>query len=237
MTQLNLYEPPKPDPKDTTHSIVMSLVSIGMFDAPGIIQKLLPPPIEKRRNEWFQRIADGLNELQNKVDGFSIENLTENQAFISTLIELTFMAVASHEQERLDALRNAALNMALPHAPEDIRRKMFIEWLEEMTPWHWKILNVFYVNNLSGLILDLDDQDWIINLHLGKLGILIQEMYPEMMGNDLICTQIIKYLHNRGLIGNKFPDFGLATKLDHAPQISSLGKEFLRFITSPLEQS
>ena len=53
------------------------------------------------------------------------------------------MATRNHEQEKIDALRNAVLNSALPHPPDDSLQQTFLAWVDRFTVWHLHSLSLF----------------------------------------------------------------------------------------------
>jgi hypothetical protein len=52
-------------------------------------------------------------------------------------------AFRNHKKEKIDALRNAVLNSCLPGAPEDDIQMIFLNYIDELTPWHLRIMNLF----------------------------------------------------------------------------------------------
>jgi hypothetical protein len=235
--QMDNLTVPEPDSKDKIYNLITGTLSLVTLDASGLYAMIMKPPIDKRLHKFLQGLANRLMELQQKVEGFSVDNLSENEKFISGIVQLTQIAISTHEAEKLEALRNAALNSALPQAPDDIRQKMFIQWLNELTPWHWKILPLFEHPSLASIALNLGEKDWIINNGLSTVRELIEKTYPEMEQQGNLYIQIIRDLHLRGLVANYFPftQLGLMTKTQLHPVMTSLAKDFLKFIESPFK--
>jgi hypothetical protein len=69
-----------------------------------------------------------------------IDDLRENEEFVSTVVQACHIAARSHQREKADALRNAVLNAAIGAAPEDSKREMFLEFVDTFTVWHLKVL-------------------------------------------------------------------------------------------------
>ena len=61
------------------------------------------------------------------------------------------IALRSHQEEKLNALRNGVINTAKPMFPEDDIYLMFINWIDTFTPWHLRILN--YLNDSTHKII------------------------------------------------------------------------------------
>jgi hypothetical protein len=168
MVASNLSEIPEPDARDRIHKLMTELVSvspIGIPYASELIAAIIKPSHENRMREWLQTLAEALIKLQDERDNFRIEALSRNDSFVTAVLQLTAIAISNHETERLETLRNAALNSALPVAPDSIRQRMFIQWLQELTPWHWKILRLFGTAEIP--YLDIESEKWMINAHLG----------------------------------------------------------------------
>ena len=99
--------------------------------------------MEKRRDERMDSIARRLSELEQKVDELRLEDLRDNEAFVSTVMHASQAALRSHQKEKLDALRNAVLNAALPNAPDDDLQLMVLNYIDSLTPGHLRILTFF----------------------------------------------------------------------------------------------
>ena len=181
---------------------------------------------------YLQQLADDLVSLHNRLDDFDIESLVDNDTFVTTVMELTQIAVRTSQQEKIASLRNAALNSALPSTPDDTRIKIFCRWVDQFTPTHIKILKVFMSPEIPSI--DLQDNSWKENINLSILGQLIETTYPELVGNYELHIQIIKELYDEGLISNTFPSLMMMNRIEHSPKITPLGDEFLRFLESPL---
>ena len=133
---------------DIAYAIVKGAISsIPLPILPGVAAELMSliisSPLSKRQEEWITSIANGLVELQEKVDGFKLENLSENESFITCVMHSTQAAIRNHQEEKLEALRNAVLNSALPNAPEEDLQLIFVNWIDELTTWHLRILKFF----------------------------------------------------------------------------------------------
>lgn len=116
-----MKEKPKPDKKDVAHKAAKIVLSgIPWLGGPvaELFNTVIIPPLEKRRNKWIESIAEGLKELEEKVDDFKIENLKDNEMFITTVMHAKQVAIRNHQKEKLAALRNAVLNAGLPNPPE-----------------------------------------------------------------------------------------------------------------------
>jgi hypothetical protein len=103
----------------TTAKAVLSAIPIAGGPLSEFFSALLVPPLTKRREEWLQSIADRLKALEGKVEGFSIEALKDNEMFVTVFMHATQIAIRNHQREKIEALRNAVINVALGRAPDE----------------------------------------------------------------------------------------------------------------------
>ena len=120
-------EVPKESFGDYAHAATKGMLGcvpgVGAAVAEGF-NRIVQPPIEKRRGEWMERVTEAIQRLQDEAK-IKPEDLQNNEAFISTVLQASQIAQRNHQQEKIDALRNAVLNSALPSAPDDSRQQMF----------------------------------------------------------------------------------------------------------------
>ena len=99
-------------------------------------------PLSKRRTEWMIQVSDELNEiLENGV--LTEKDLQENESFISTVAQACNISLRNHELEKLEALRNAVKNSALPNCPDDDCRQLFLNFVDVCTVTHIRLLQFF----------------------------------------------------------------------------------------------
>lgn len=213
-------------------TIISSLPVVGPAFT-EVFNYFIVPGIEKRREQWLKRIDDDISKLKQKV----MEIDLGSEGFVSTYIQAMRYAVLNHEEENLQALRNAVLNCLLPQDPDEISQKIFIEWAGELTAWHIRILKIFKEQSRLIPEFNLSDPDWEINVVVRKLAHLIEENYPDTIGNYHLYMLIIKDLHRRGLITNLFPERDMLARIARQPELSPIARDFLKFITSPLDHN
>lgn len=68
---------------------------------------MIGPSLERRKEEWFNYLADAVDELRERLDGFDPRDLDGNEQFVSAVLAATTIAMKSHRQEKLEMLRNA----------------------------------------------------------------------------------------------------------------------------------
>lgn len=224
---------PQPDAKDIAYSIIKGTVSslpipIVSGVASELMSLLLAAPISKRQENWVSSIAQGLVDLQEKVNGFNLENLSENEGFVTTILHATQSALQNHQSEKLETLRNSVLNSALPNPPEDDLQILFIGYINDFTTWHIRILNLFDDPIKWASENNKQYPRWSM---AGSDAVLLIA-YPELEGKESFFRQIYNDLTAKGL-ANISPGTMTIQGL-MASRSTLMGKNFLRFISTPL---
>ena len=226
----------KPTKGDAAYrGLKIGLGGIPVFGgvAAELFGSFIAEPQAKRLEAFLISVDEGLKTLEEKVEGFSIDKLVENEIFVSTTIQAYQAVIRTHSKEKHEALRNAVLNSALPKAPDENRQAMFIQLCDELTDLHMHVLKLFEGTGIPSI--NLDDADWRKNIALKELADLIETTYPDYEGEFSLYIQVIDDLHRRGLIVNKLPAKNLMTKIARSPTLSPFAKEFLAFIKSPFD--
>jgi hypothetical protein len=228
---------PKKSGGDYAHKagevLVSSLPVVGPAVA-ALFNEVIIPPLERRRDQFLQELYDALKELEEKVEGFKIENLSENEMFITAVMHASRAATQNHQQEKREALRNAVLNSASRTAPEEDLQLMFFNWIDELTSWHLRILKFFdspenWVNKHG-----IEIPDW----PKAKPLRVFFEVYPQMKNKTQILNLMIQDLSDikELMDGDKIHSEMQKMAYLRVSHTTKLGKQFLKFITSPIEE-
>lgn len=216
------YASPKRSAGDVAHTVAkagLSAVPIVGGPAAELFQLVIVPPLEKRRAEWMERVAEGLKKLEAK--GLNIETLRDNEQFISAVMQASQIALRTHQEEKLNALRNAVLNVASNQTPDEALQAMFLSFVDNFTEWHMRVLKLFQ---------HPPDQPGVM---MGSLVPALENRYPELRERREFYDNIWRDLFSRGLVNTQslhgmMSGSGLTQKrtTDH-------GDMFLAFITEP----
>jgi hypothetical protein len=226
---------PKPEVGDVSHLAVKSfLASIPGLGAAAseIFNYVIAPPLVKRQQEWMEAVAIRLVELEKTVEGFKIENLRSNDNFLSTVIYATALAVRNHQEEKMCALQNAVVNVALNIPIEQDLEHMFLNFIDELTPSHLKVLKYFENPiewlKIKGITLP--------NYTAGGASTIFDTAFPEIAMIPDFAKQIVNDLSSRGLADDwESMHIMVSYSAMVAPRITPWGKKFLNFISSPTE--
>jgi len=146
MADQNKYEVPSTKAADIAHLVTRSGLGAIPFAGAAAIELLnivVTPSLEKRRNDWMEEVGEGLRNLEEQM-GVVLEELHDNDSFIDAALEATTLAIRNSEQEKIEALKNAVLNTALPNPVEKSLQVMFFSWIDTFTVWHIKLLTLFH---------------------------------------------------------------------------------------------
>ena len=217
---------------DGLHTTVRALMAAVTFigsPAEKLFTELVAPPIVRRRDEWVEKIALCLLQMENEGQ-VKIENLLENDLFQTTLLNATQLAIRNHQLEKKEALQNAVLNTALQKSPDEGLQLMFLAFIDVFTPTHIRILKFFE-----------NPQEWaqknnitFPNPSSGTAADALNYAYPKL-GKEL-TDAVVKDLSDRGLMygGNMHGGRHQEGRM-MVGRTTAMGKKFLKFISSPIE--
>jgi hypothetical protein len=188
----------------------------------------------KRKQEWEREIASAVQDLIDKVDDLAPERLVENVSFLDAVAFATTAAVTTGQQEKLDALRNAVLNTALPGDLDADTQAIFLRHVRDLTPSHLRLLKL-----LSDPPKWFAERDipWPDNIISGGLGESVVEVgIPELAGRRDLYDQLERDISAAGLYRGgglhvTMSAGGLATG-----RATEAGKAFLAFISDPRDR-
>ena len=184
-----------------------------------LVSLVLSPAVQRRRDEWFKDLADAVERLERRVEGFRIETLAQNESFVSATIQATRIALATHQQEKRGMLRNALLNIALGAEQNEDLQQAYLTAIEAFTPSHVKVLNFLWKGSDA------------LQPPITNYGQAIESVLPELRGQSNFLQYIMSDLRNRGFSNLSGPS---AAHPQH-PAITNLGIQFLTFVAAPKE--
>lgn len=165
------------------------------------------------------QVGEKLQELES--NGFKLDELQTNEEFISAVMHASQIALRTHQEAKLDALRNAILNVAKGQAPDEVLQNMFLNFVDTLTELHLRILKVFQAPLPPS------------GISMGGLSNVLEHNLPELRGHRELYDQLWKDLSSRGLVSTDslhgtMSGSGLAQK-----RTTVIGDAFLGFITEP----
>lgn len=210
---------------------VLGSIPVVGATASELLQLLVTPPLEKRRNEWMIEVGEKLKQLEQKEE-LDLIKLSNNDVFIDVVLQTTQLALRTSEKEKIQYFKNVILNSAVEENPNITEVQIFLNFISTFTVWHIKILKLFD-----------NPENWfkkngksLPNYMAAGLSNVLEEAYPELNGKrelyDLIWDDLLRAgLHKTSGLHTTMTGSGLMT-----PRTTTFGKEFLEFITeSPID--
>lgn len=192
-------QPPKKTTGDAAHAVVKGIVS-AVPTAGGplsvILETLFGPPIERRRERWFNELVEVVSELERRVEALTPETLSKDENFVTVALHATQIALRNHRDEKLGALRAAVLHAGLRKGPDEQLQLMFLRFVDELSPAHLSVLAL--LDNPVGWMERNDVQypGW----GMGGVSHVVEHCFPELRGRREVYEQLIRDLQARGLL-------------------------------------
>lgn len=236
------FSPPKPTIADNTHLAAKTIIPkieeaiSSVQGAPNLgLSKFLfdifPSPLEKRKKEWMEYIGNFLEENF----GEDLDNLKNNEKFITVLIQATRIAIQNHQKEKLDALRNSVVSSVYTQDISEDLQLTFIRFIDELTPSHILLLKFFvqFERELEK-IKSYPELLSFFHGHYEYSNALYQDEF-KMFVSDLNTRGLVRISQDIG----DFNDIYIKSNWlredtnDAQPRIivTSVTKDFIRFIT------
>ena len=232
MADENTSRPPKETAGDHAHALVragLGAIPFAGTAATELFNRVITPPLERRRDRWREAVGERLQTLEN-ARAIDVQSLQENEAFVTVVMQASQAAMRNHNKEKLEALRNAVLNAALPHPPDESLQQMFVNLVDEFTVWHLRLLHLFQ-NPLAWF--ETNNKEAPTFALSSSLSRLISAAYPELGQRGDLWQLMANELNAKGLLSGS----GLHTMMsaDGAFQkrTTDLGDQFIQFITEP----
>lgn len=218
---------PEKSKSDTSYEVARGIISnipaIG-GSLSVLFENIFTTPLDKRKKEWFESLANTINDLTNKVDELTPEKLSENELFVSVSMQATQIALRNHQQEKINALKNAVKNSAISISIDENKALMFTRIIDDMTPLHLLILK--FLNNPNEVEQILQNKTSSnIRYHYGSNMNIFKEYYPELNSSMGLINYVVKELHTKSFLHNDRALHSLGK------MTSGLADEFLLFIS------
>jgi hypothetical protein len=208
--------------------ITASAVPVFGGTAAEVIETLFRPTIDARRDEWLKSLADAFFRLQGKVEDFSLEQLSQDESFMTTFVTASQAAMRTHQEEKREALRNAVLNAALRTEPDEDMQVVFLGLVDRFTSWHLRILSL-----LNDPVASANQVNFKPSGTLGSMQTLITGVYPDIKEHKEFYELIYSELMASGLIVSGPISISINAEAMFQRRSTTMGARFLKFISSP----
>lgn len=134
---MSLAGPPSSGAADRAYAAAAAganLVPVVGGAAVELVNSVFGPPLERRRQVWFEELADAIQTLQ------AHDVPVDSDEFISAVATASRIALGTHLDEKLQMLKAAVTHAALPDRPADLLTMRFLRFVEELDPEHFVML-------------------------------------------------------------------------------------------------
>lgn len=189
-----------------------------------LVDAVLVPSIDRRREAWLRKLGELVNELSERIDGWTPDALSDDEPFVSAVVEASRIAMGTHLEEKLNLLKNCLANMALSTARDDFLDLQMFQYVDHLTPEHFVVLQ--YLDN-PGAWFDARDIARP-SIHMGApRSVLIHARLPVA---GVALEIVLRDLNDRGLadtgsLGAMMSEAGV-----WQGRVSDLGRALLEFV-------
>jgi hypothetical protein len=221
------YAPPRSDVPEKWHKLVRTLADPGSAMS-AIFTEIFRSPLERRRDEWRETVGGAIVELQQK--GIDYGTLSANDAFVDAVQQASAIAAKTSQKEKLDALRNAIINSALPDPPEHALQQLYLSLVDQFTVWHLAVL-VFLAEPAGWAKRNAEK---LRSFPSGtSIASMLENVFPKIAERHGLLVAIWNDLQTRGLVRPEDPETLQLDKVLANPWTTAIGSEFASFILPP----
>lgn len=225
-------QPPRDSPSDSIRDLIEAI--IGLLPRSSLLNyaanKLIPSARALRVQSFYHETAAMLNQLDRSQRN-RVEELRGNEAFQSLLLQSYLTVVQTHQEEKLEAVRNVLLNSAAgTNLAFDIQ-SMFLNMLHQYTPTHLKLLSIMDNPRKYFEDLGIDVATITQTEKFGRTHLMIVALLPDYGEEGDIYLKMCSDLHASELIPRNQIDMERFEALEG--QLTNLGKRFMRFVLTP----
>ena len=145
-----------------------------------VVNNLIISPATKRRDQWINEyLSKAVQTIAEKATPSVVENLSNNEFFLTVVIQATSIALRNHQKEKLKALRNVIVNSILSTSVDDDIKLLFLDLVDELK-----------ISQLCLLYMLDEPSNYRDKEAISK----------NLEGNKYLYSQFLKQLINKGLI-------------------------------------
>lgn len=205
---------------------LLAIVPLGSLAA-ELMSAVIEPPVRRRQAEWLNDLAERLRQLEEEVEGFKVADLTDNEQFTPAALDGLLEVMRTHEQEKVAALRNAVVNVAVGVELDSTRQQIFIRLVGDFTPLHLKLLHLSQDPERAVSESEVPSS----SLYVASPGDLVEAVYPELVGARDLYKLAWSDLYRAGLTDKDTMSFAASGQGPMLKRTTELGDQFIAFVT------
>jgi hypothetical protein len=225
----------KPPAKSRTRELVERAAEAGLNFLPGggalavAFVTAVDWQLNMRKERWLTDLAEAVDDMRKRIGDASFETLAENPLFVDAVVTTTRIIDHTHQEEKIDALRNAVLNSVAPDAPDADTQAMFFSMADRYTPTHLRLLTLLNDPVAWFGARGLDPPPSAI---AGAMTEVVEAGLPELKGQQEFFALVAQDLNSSGLLAVELSGL-LGTAILMRPMTNRIGSRFVKFISSP----
>ncbi|NEA31016.1 hypothetical protein [Streptomyces sp. SID13031] len=189
-------------------------------------QNYMEAPYSKRLEEWQKVITEVVNELADKYN-----TLPDDQVLLDAMVNATRAAQATHQKEKIAALRNAIVNSVAPEAPDADEQARFFRLVDQFSAIHIVVLRFLDEPEVAFNQLGLTWPSGPHDSH-ARLGELLDHVvadgasrhdWRDLVIDDLARARVV-------LMFSSVDDIWVRPEMSQS-FVTELGRRFLRFVS------
>lgn len=219
--------------KDKTGKLISSAAGfvsgLPIGEAYDRFTTIFPPKYVKRRDEWLSILM--FDFIQREEKGLlTMEDLADNEEFVTIVTKATLLAQQNHQKEKINAFR-AIVNNSVEWLQNGNKlfdwAEYFLRVVDELSPLHLLILNVFHAPKSKEQELGKDLSSYSkMSSHT-----LFCELYPNLKDRSSLIKQCWKDLYRYGFVKNDDMTVGIHGDGKYQKLTNDFGDKFLDMIT------
>ncbi|MBY0242007.1 MAG: hypothetical protein K2X55_22115 [Burkholderiaceae bacterium] len=210
---------------------IVSLIPAAGGPLQVAFENLFASPLEQRKQAWLEQLSEVLTEVERRVENLTPEKLALNEVFVTVVMQASQVALRNHQQEKREALKNAVLNAALPNPPHEDEQLTFLRLIDQLAPWHLRVLAVLDNPELWMQRNHIQNPGW----SMGGVSNVLEHCVPELRGQREIYEQIVRDLQSDSLMGQgQFLNITMTAGGMMESRTTGRGKRFINFISAPV---
>ena len=220
---------PSPSVRDAARTGVRA--ALAALPLGGTVMELfdavMAPALERRQRAWFERLAEVMEEIKFKVDGFDPDRLAENDCFVTGVIEATRIALSTHRQEKLGYLRNVLIRLAIDTDDNEFFAMRMLRFVDTLTPEHFVVLKCWS-----------DPTGWYEakgiqrpNISQGATGSIMEKAHLPLDGTNLEIVNRDLDDHGLAQVDPQSLNIMVSAHGMWSPQSTDLGNSLLEFVS------
>lgn len=145
LARKELMDYPERDGRDFGYRVTRATVGVVPYIGPPlqeILDMTIGAPLARRQAEWSKSLAETIQDICNRIDGLSPEQLGQNEEFLNVVAAATEIAMKNHRQEKLEALRNIVAHTAEGIELNEVLRNTFLSLVDRFSPIHLSVLRL-----------------------------------------------------------------------------------------------